>query len=246
MFENREYKLETTINEFGRYIWGFTLYCAGRRTYAPSICEDIIRRNAEVILYPWRARIISHVMGRFASTFQERVAAEREYRIAREAGDPGAWEKAWRGGPLGEGFDEDGWMKAVTYLAKHDDIAPDLVNACWDGADAPITVTFSDVDDFWFMVCGVMRNDYGQGEDRVIDARDVTAFVKAHSADLNPKWVSNLHRDLTDDIYVTFMAMGNDEGAKAAWAELRDFLVEVSTPESREAYAEKVSGTSMR
>ena len=241
MFEKEEYRLDTTINEFGRYIWGFTLYCAGRRTYAPSICEDIIKRNAEVILHPWRARIIAHVMGRFASTFHERVAADREYRLAKEAGDTDAWSKAWKGGKLGEDFDENAWMATVTYLAKHDDIAPELVDACWDGTDAPITVTFADADDFWFMVCGAMRNDYGQGENKVIDAREFTAFVKAHADDLNPKWVTNLHRDLTDDIYTSFMAMGNDKDANDAWAELRDFLVEVATPESREAWMEKLA-----
>lgn len=239
MFASTEYKLDTTINEFGRLIWAFTRYCAGRRTYAPSICEDIIRRNAEVILYPWRAKIVALVMGRFAETFDERIAADRAYREAAAANDPDAWSKRWKGGLLGEDFDENGWVTTATYLMKHDDIAPALVNACWDGEDASITVTFDDVDDFWFMVCGAMRDNYGQGEDAVVSATDMTAFVKAHADDLNPKWVSNFHRDLTDSLYTSFMANGDDEKAQRAWKELREFLVDVATSDSYEAYAEK-------
>lgn len=215
MFERKEYKLETTINEFGRLVWSLTLYCAGRRTYAPSICEDIIMRNAEKILFPWRAHIIAHVMGRFAETFEERVAAEREHRAAREAGDPDAWEKAWRGGRLGADFDENGWMRAVTYLAKHDGADPRLVNANWDGEDAPITVTFSDMDDFWFAVTGALRNDYAQDGMSVFTAEQLTALVERNAGDLNEKWAANILRDLTDDTFVSFLANGDDRKTQA-------------------------------
>ena len=231
-----KYKLETTINEFGRYMWAFTLYCAGRQTYAPRICEEVMRDNAEIILYPWRANIIAHVMGRFASTFEQRVAAEKEQREAKAAGDPDWWQKGYKGGPLGADFDENGWMKAVSYLAKHDEADPVLVNANWDGEDAPVTATFDDVDDFWFMVGSAVRHDLAGDEGSVMTPAEHTAFVKAHANDLNPKWVTNLWRDVTDEFWGRFASATGDGDAREKWAELRDFLEEVATPEAREPW----------
>lgn len=230
------FEFKTTINEFGRYVWAFTLYCAGRRSYAPSICEDVIKDNAGIILFPWRAHIIAHIMGSFAETFEERVAADRIKREAKAAGDPDWWNKGYKGGRLGADYDEDGWVRAVTFLAKHDDVDPALVNACWDGEDAAVTARFDDVDDFWFMVGSVLRHDIAQHEDAVFSAREITDFVKAHGDDLNPKWVVNLYRDITDDLWF----LGDAPMPTPDWQELHDFLVDVATPEAHEVYAKKI------
>lgn len=236
MFERPEYKLDTTVNEFGRFVWAFTLYCAGRRSYAPSICEDVIKRNAEIILFPWRAHIIAHIMGGFASTFEKRVAADRVKREAKTAGDPDWWDKGYKGGPLGAEHDEDGWMRTVTYLAKHDGADPALVNANWDGEDAPVTATFSDIDDFWFMVGSVLRHDVVQDDEAVFSAKELTDFIKAHADDIFPKWVVNLYRDITDDLW----CLGGEDNATDDWKGLHDFLLDIATPDAYEVYAEKL------
>ena len=237
MLNRSEYRLETTINEFGRYAWGFFLYCVGRRSYAPSICEEVLKRNAGILLFPWRAQIIAHVMGAFASTFDERVAANLEKAEAKASGDPDWWEKDYKGGPLGAEYDEDGWLRTVTHLAKHDDVDPVLVNANWDGEDAPVVASFIDVNDFWFMVGSVLRHDLAQNEESVFTATEITEFVKAHAEDLNPQWVTNLYRDLTDR---PAWALGDDrEFPLPEWQGLYDFLVEVATCDSPEVWKQK-------
>lgn len=236
MADREEYRFDTTVNEFGRLVWGFFLYCAGRRSYAPSICEDVICRNAEVILFPWRADIIAHVMGAFAETFDERVEANLAKREAKAAGDPDWWDKGYKGGRLGAEHDEDGWMRTITYLVKHDNADPALVNANWDGEDASLTATFADVDDFWFMVGSVLRHDLAQGDDAVFSADELTAFVKVHSADLDPKWVTNLYRDVTDPM---FSVIDGREMPTDDWKDLHDFLVDIATIESPEPWERK-------
>ena len=206
-----------TAHGFGRYIWALTLYCAGRQTYAPSVCEGIIRRNAESIHYPWRAHIIGLVMTRFASTFEGRVAAEREKREAKAAGNPDWWTMGYKGGPLGADFDEDGWVQAATYLAKHDRCDPAVTNACWDGDDPAVTVTFDDVDDLWFMVCCAIRHDLCGGDAQVMAPAGHLAFVEAHADLLNAKWVTNMLRDLDDGFYASFGTdMGEWDGLRGA------------------------------
>lgn len=230
MSERKEYKFQTTINEFGRLIWDCTQYCAGRRSYAPSICEDIIRRNAGIILFPWRAYIISYVMWAFADDFQDRVEADKARRAAQEAGDPEAWRKAYHGGTLGADFDGDGWMQAVTFLAKHDDVDPDLVKACWDGEDAPVTATFGDADDFWFMVSSVIRKGSQTGE-CLFSAGELTDVVRRQAGSLSPKWVSNLSRDIDDGVFMAFLSPENRGKVGSLWDDMREILINASTTE---------------
>lgn len=215
------FRLETTINEFGRLIWSFTLYCAGRQTYAPSICERIITTNKEKLVLPWRSFIISEIEGRFAKTFLTRIAAEQEQKRAKEAGDPDWWEKGYKGGPLGADFDETGWMLAIQELEKATP-AKELVIASWDGVDAPIVADFDDVDDFWFMVCGGLRNDFcGEASGAVMGPDEWTGFVRRHMGSLNGKWVTNILRDLAWDFYGSYE--GNDD-FDLKWQGLRELL----------------------
>lgn len=224
------FTFETTINEFGQLLWAFTLYCAGRQTYAPSICEDIIKANKDRILLPWCSLIISEIEGRFAKTFLDRIAAEQAQKAAREAGDPNWWEKGYKGGSLGADFDENGWMLAIQELEKATPTR-ELVEACWDGIDAPITARFGDSDDFWFMVGGALRQSLcGKENGAVFEPDALTEFVSRHMDDINDKWVTNMLRDLGWDFYASYN--GNEDFAEK-WAGLRGILEGHATDERR-------------
>lgn len=214
------FKLETDTTEFGKYIWDFVRYCAGRQTYAPSICESVMIRNAGIIIDPWRALIVGKVEGAYARCLPEIRACEKAKRVAKEAGDPNAWEKGYKYGELGADFDAFGWIRAVRKL---EGTIPEeaIVEAFWDGEDAiPVAAEFDDVDDFWFMVCSAIRIDIHGGADMVYTPAEHTAFIKAHADVLNGKWVDNIMRDLADDFNFSF----HDGTDPEDWHELFDFL----------------------
>ena len=229
------YELITDTEEFGRYMWAFVRYCAGRRSYAPSICESILLRNASVIADPWRAHIVSHIEGTFARGFLTRKEAALRQAKAKRESDPNWWSKGYDGGGLGADHDEDHWMLAIREFERSR-VDRDILRTMWDEDPTPITATFDDADDFWFMVGSAIRHDLVQDDDAVMTPETHAAFVMAHANDLTPKWVTNLWEDVTDE-FVCVLAQ--DKHALERWEPLRDFLVDISTPDSRKPYAEK-------
>jgi hypothetical protein len=214
------FKFYTDTQEFGKYIWDFVRYSAGRQTYAPSICESIMKANAHIILDPWRALIVGKIESAYARCLPKMRACEAAVKHAKAIGDPDAWEKGYKFGELGQDFDAYGWIRAVRKL---EESVPDreIVETFWDGEDAiPVIAEFDDVDDFWFMVGSAIRIDIQGGDDMVFSPAEHTAFIKAHNDILNEKWVDNLMRDIMDD----FNFMFHDGTEPDEWAELSEFL----------------------
>lgn len=201
--ERASFEFHTTSDEFGRLVTEFFEYCAGRQTYAPSICERVIADNADIIPDPYRARMIAKVEGAYAHDMPLRAECLRKRNAAKEAGDPEWWAIRANGqGPetmLGADFDEDGWVSCIRRLERSD-IRREVIESSWDGTECPVTAVFGDADDFWFMIGSCLRRVHASGGDELVGPGMLTDVVRRTIGDINEKWVWNLSRDLGDEL----------------------------------------------